>query len=279
MKKRILLVLFFLFFSSLCFAQTQEFTNLINKFYNAFEKGDADTLIDMYFYPEGTPDSFKEEEKQRMQAKMNQEQTLGVEWEFVKEELFNEGKNAYIEIKLTKGTRFYPETNETGSLEGVTAYAIFEKSNTVWKVLNLTNASNFDPTEKEAYAKDLKESLFGLIENYKKEKGISDEPNSIIGFIDSALFFVQAGIVIVVLLIVVFSLTGKKKQKKPSEQKVVVNVQAPEQIKPVSVAEQTSQTAQAKKDYSDAMKILRKRFASGEINKQQFEEMKKELGA
>ena len=38
-----------------------------------------------------------------------------------------------------------------------------------------------------------------------------------------------------------------------------------------------SQSTMTKKEFSDAMKILRKRYASGEINKQQFDEMKKEL--
>ncbi|MFH1588566.1 MAG: SHOCT domain-containing protein, partial [Candidatus Diapherotrites archaeon] len=77
------------------------------------------------------------------------------------------------------------------------------------------------------------------------------------------------------------SLTGKgNDNKKQKEQKIVVNVHTGNQ--PTQASAQTKPAEQpksemSKKEFSDAMKILRKRYASGEINKQQFDEMKKEL--
>jgi len=101
-------------------------------------------------------------------------------------------------------------------------------------------------------------------------------------FID---FLINIVIVIIVLLILYSIIKSVFKKKKPKEKKEVVKKvekkeekaveKKPEDVKAPEIPRSPKPTT--KKEFSDAMKVLRKRYASGEITKEQFQEMKKEL--
>jgi len=286
MKNKILVVLALVLFSNIVFAQTPELINLIDKYYAASEKADAQITINLLYYPEETAAWFIENEKKDIQTKFASKQLKYVEYDFVKEEIFNEGKNAYVETNITGGQVYYPDKGTSANLTKETIFFVFEKQNNQWKILNFSvKASDFVVSQKEEYVKSFKEAFFASIE---KQKGFDLNPpggsdsnqNALVGLINSLIGLVSIGIIIVIILIVFFSLTGRKKDKS-EDQTVVVNVQAPAsqstETQTIQKATEQMQTTMTKKEYSDAMKILRKRYASGEINKQQFDEMKKEL--
>ena len=153
--------------------------------------------------------------------------------------------------------------------------------------------------EKTVQMKAIESEMESLIEDNPKEDGkvlIDGKPwignggtgqGSLLGLIDSAIFGVEIIIGIIVLLLVASFFTGGKKEESTQgtgEHQIVVNVntrgvQSTKQPKTETQAKPAEQakTEMSKKEFSDAMKILRKRFALGEITKEQFNQMKKDL--
>lgn len=242
MKNKVLVVLALILFSNLVFAETPELINLIDKYFDATQKKDAQTIVNIFYYPEGTADWFIDKEKENTQYRINLEQLQEIKYDFIKEEIFNQGKNAYIEIFVTEGTVIFSDTGEKSDIKG-TRFFIFEKQNNQWKILNPT--TDFDSLQKEDYVKSFKESFFASIE---EQNGFDPNPpgnsnsdqNGLIGIFDSLIGLISIGVVIVFILIIVFSLTGNKKEKN-SEQKVIVNVQAPAQTEPKPMQKPTEQ--------------------------------------
>lgn len=287
MKNKLLFILALLLVLPVVFAQTTELINLINSYHSASEKADAQATISLLYYPEGTADWFIEDEKENIKSKFASKQLKGVEFDFVKEEFFNSGKNAYVEILITAGEVYYPDKGTSTTLSKDNVFFVFEKQNNKWKILNYSvSSSDFSDSQKEEYVAVFKEAFFASIEEQKgfdptpPGDGNKSDQNALVGLLDSLIGLVSIAIVIVILLILFFSLTGKGKNKS-EDQTIVVNVQAPvsqpTETQTIKKATEQAQTTMTKKEYSDAMKILRKRYASGEINKQQFDEMKKEL--
>ncbi|MFH1240391.1 MAG: SHOCT domain-containing protein [Candidatus Diapherotrites archaeon] len=126
-------------------------------------------------------------------------------------------------------------------------------------------------------------------------------------FIDSIIEIVGWLIALIVIAIILKAVFGRKKKEKPKEEKPAQEKSVEEKPKPQPKPEVKEQKPVDKKpepkqesepepkkeiqetikkepsktmtnkEYSDAMKVLRKRYAAGEITTQQFKEMKKEL--
>ncbi len=288
MQKKIFFVFFLLLFSNLVFAQTQELTNLIKAYFDATQKKDSEAVMNTYFYPEGITEEFKANEKQNIQARIDRQALQNVEFTFVSEEIFNQRKNAYVEINITEGT-ILNDNRQRVDLKKETQYFVFEKQGIHWKILNNSvKSEDFNPAQKEEYIDYFKETFFASIQQqggfkpgYDGTQEASNQ-NEGIGILDMLIGAISIGIIIVILLIIFFSVTGKDKKK---GQNVVVNVNSngsqptkKQETQKKMKALGVKLNPETKKEFSDAMKILRKRYATGEINKQQFDEIKKELG-
>ena len=148
------------------------------------------------------------------------------------------------------------------SVQSLSAVSVFDDGE---KISATTNSENLT-----AFLSDSingAEFLYGVDIVYAEK----DSPNQgslqpPAGIIDTAINLVILAIVVVVVLMAILALRGKKKEIMPAKVSEGKTEEKPKEEK-----------AMTKKEYSDAMKLLRERFARGEITKEEFREMKKEL--
>jgi len=206
-----------------------------------------------------------------------------------------QGTGALVQFKLSAGYKNI-KTGEATSFTNAAYIALLSKQEN-WKIVySIPMKEYLELRERTVQMQAIEEEAQILIDDNPKEggkilidgkpwtgNGNGDGTGSLLGLIDTGIFAVEIIIGILMLLLVVsFFKGGKKEDSSSSSQQVVVNVNSskiPSQ-KPAAKTKPTEQQQKqiAKQEFSDSMKILRKRFASGEITKKEFSEMKKSLG-
>jgi uncharacterized membrane protein len=91
-------------------------------------------------------------------------------------------------------------------------------------------------------------------------------------YISIGLIFLAIIVVIILLIIfIILKFANPKKDTPTPKKEVKKEIKAKEET-------QKPKKENSKKEFGEAMKLLRNRFAAGEITKKQFEEMKEALG-
>jgi len=293
--KKILILFFILFFSLTVLADSPE--EAIEKYYSS----SAVENLEEYFSVTDLTGLNQEDialEKRIVELTWNtiDEQTYSIK---EKETVIDEaGENALVQFKLSASYKNV-KTGEATSFSDMVYIALLSKQEN-WKIVySIPMKEYLELREKTVQMKAIESEMESLIEDNPKEDGkvlIDGKPwignggtgqGSLLGLIDSAIFGVEIIIGIIVLLLVASFFTGGKKEESTQgtgEHQIVVNVntrgvQSTKQPKTETQAKPAEQakTEMSKKEFSDAMKILRKRFALGEITKEQFNQMKKDL--
>ncbi|MFH1588569.1 MAG: SHOCT domain-containing protein [Candidatus Diapherotrites archaeon] len=295
--KKLLLLFFVLIFSSIVLADSPE--EAIEKYYSS----SAAENLEEYFSVTDLTGLDQEDialEKRIVELMWNtiDEQTYSIT---EKETVIDEaGENALVQFKLSASYKNM-KTGEATSFTEMAYIALLSKQGN-WKIVYSVPMKEYlELRQRTVEMKAIEAEMESFIEQNPKEEGkllVDGKPwdgngtgdgileGSLLGLIDSAILGVEIVIAVLVLLLVVsFFKGGKKEDSAPSSQQVVVNVNASETQtqKPAAEAKQPkpaeqAQSAMTKKEFSESMKILRKRYASGEITKKQFNEMKKDLG-
>ncbi len=297
MKKFLFLLLFLIFFS---FVSADSPEEAIEKYYSS----SASENLDEFFSVTDLTGLTEEDialEKRIVELMWNtiDEQTYSITEK--KTVIDKAGENALVQFKLSASYKNIKTAEET-SFTDMAYIALLSKQEN-WKVVfSIPIKEYLELRERTVEMKAIEEEAQTLIDDNPKEDGkvlIDGKPwdengngditdFSLLGLIDLAILGVEIIIGILVLLLIISFFKGKKGGS--SQQHVVVNVNAPKEDKsakdksakdkPVEGTKPKEKPAPAaqKKERSDAMKILRKRFASGEITKKEFDEMKKSLG-
>ncbi len=221
------------------------------------------------------------------------EQTYSIkEMESVMDET---GTGALVQFKLSASYK-NTKTGETTSFNDVDYIALLSKQEN-WKIVySIPMKEYLELRQRTLDLKAVEEEMQTFKEEEPKTEGKllvdgkpytgNPEKGSLLGLIDSLIFGVQVIIAIIVLLLILSFFTGNKKEEKSSGgQNVVVNVNSngsqptkKQETQKKMKALGVKLNPETKKEFSDAMKILRKRYATGEITKKEFNQMKKDLG-
>jgi len=270
-NKKLFLVMTLLFFAGTAVAQTTELTQLLDNYYDGIEAGDTSKVLATMINPddEGVTKAILEE----LLTKFPQSD---LQMEFVSEE-FSEDGAAANQIFNLKGKMTDSETNKTIEINNI-FIAVFVKKSGNWKISRVMPLAEF--TKEIRANNDLEEEATKLNEQEWQDDGNKKNDDEL-GLIDTLISWVGWAILIVFgLFVLSFLRKGKKKEAGPV--KVEVKKDPKEEPKKEIVQEKKvkvvpkkkidipSAKKMTKKEYSNAMKILRKRFASGEITREDF---------
>ena len=299
------MIIFILLFTVSVFATTSPET-AIEEYYSAAESED----LERYFEVLAVGEMLAEEitfEKKIVELAWNSVENQSHEITNLEKVIDEEGENALLRYNLTAAYT-NSVTNEETTLEEVPHIALALKEGGNWKIVYAVvladyldmkeNAEQLEAIESEVQkfvgVGDAKAPLY--IDNKKyvpgKEietqgglkQGILNLIDLLIGLIAIMIFVIFCVLVLLIIIGLVKKPKGKKIAKEKKEetretQKVEEKtVSVPTKEKKKTEKSTKTETANATKKRSDAMKILRERYAKGEITKKEYEEMKLELG-
>ncbi len=294
-NKKLFLIITLLFLAGTAVAQTTELTQLLDNYYAGVEAGDADKVLAVLISQddEGVTKAILGE----LLTKFPQS---NLQWEFVSEEFSDDSTAANMIFNL-KGKITDSEDNKTLEMDNI-FIALFVKESGDWKIARVMPLTDF--TQEIRANNDLAEDATKLNEQEWQDTWDKEKKNDLeLGIIDLIILLVGFAILIVFVLFI-FSLLKKGKKKETKEEKKEENKEPSsvkvetkeepkkepakepkkeavgEAVKEVPVQESEVKSApekMTKKEYSDAMKILRKRFAGGEITREDFIKKKKVL--
>ncbi len=274
------------------FADTPE--EALEKYYTAAE---AENL-DQYFSVVSTRQMTEEDlafEKRVVELTWNSVEGQSHKIEGLQTIVDGEGKTALMQFNLTASYK-NSKTGETTSLESIPFLALALKEG-VWRIaFSMPLAEYIQLRKDSSQLQAIEKEIEGLAENTGEEKALllidgekfdPDKPDEdgtltdiqkeLLAIIDTAIMVVSALIAIVILLIVWTLVKGRKAGPKVTAKPETVAKKPVEPAKKQEPAKPQEQ-AKPKPGRSDAMKILRQRLAKGEISKEKFKGLKKELG-
>ena len=106
----------------------------------------------------------------------------------------------------------------------------------------------------------------------------SNATDDLLAIIYVSIGLIFLAIIIVILLLIIFIILKFANPKKEELKNKKTKPETKPKQEKTPVSKPVEKKDDPNKEYGDAMKLLRKRFAAGEITKKQFEEMKEALG-
>ncbi len=276
------------FLCSAAFAQNEELLGLIDDYYAGVEAQDADAVLATMVEQDDYALT-----REVIEALITSYSQSGFELEFVSESVSDDGTMANI-IFDASGQVTEEESGQTLEISD-RFIALFVLEGSGLKISRLMPLVDF--TQEIKQYNDIEEAASE--QNESEWEAVQDgDWNPIEELV------IMAGLLFVLLFIGgVIAVIGKlwKKNKEKEEEKVVekkpgkaepkesvkqdkdkikeksVKKEVPEKKETATQKARGTEEPKTKKEYSDAVKILRKRFAGGEITKEQFKEMKELL--